>query len=118
LQDDRLGLEVEGRRSVSSGLRARLLALQDALGELLAAAGAPGRLRRVDERPYRLVVPGIAAELSAVRLPIAAAAAPAAGARLPGRNGRRCSPATTGSKRRGCCDATVRWRWAPASSVA
>jgi len=61
--------------------RLRLLALLDALGELLIAAGLPERTRSLS-RPFRLQVSIPAAELSAIRVPIAVQAAPRAGLRL------------------------------------
>src|SRR5205085_7591094 len=76
-------LEIAGRQGVTRrDLRARLVALQDAIGELLDAAGAPQRLRRVDERPYRVSVVTSASELSAVRVPIAMGGGAEAGLRL------------------------------------
>ena len=59
----------------------RLLALRDALGELLFAAGLPERTRSLST-PFRFQVSIPAAGLSAIRAPIVVQAAPGAGLRL------------------------------------
>ncbi len=60
---------------------ARLLALADALGEALQAAGVPLRARHLDYEPYRCTLAPPADHLSAVRVPLLHEGQPEAGLR-------------------------------------